>query len=134
MVMAAQLSVGIQGEAKLTVDESNTAIALGSGTVSVLATPALIALLENAAQNSVGSFLEAGTTTVGTMVNIKHLAATPIGLNVTATSRLTEMDGRRLVFEVEAKDDVEIVATGVHERFIIKVDSFMKRAANKSKS
>ena len=132
--MAAQLSVGIQGEAKLTVDESNTAIALGSGTVSVLATPALVALLENAAQNSVAPFLEAGSTTVGTMVNIKHLAATPVGLNVTATSRLTELDGRRLLFELEARDDVEVVATGVHERFIIKVDSFMKRAANKLKS
>ncbi|HBC92765.1 MAG TPA: thioesterase [Pelotomaculum sp.] len=132
--MDRQLSVGIQGKAKLTVDESNTAIAHGSGTVSVLATPALIALLENAAQNSVAPFLEAGNTTVGTMVNIKHLAATPVGLNVVAVSRLTELDGRRLVFEVEARDEVEVVATGVHERFIIKADSFMKRAAKKSKN
>lgn len=131
--MDRQLSVGIQGEAKLKVDESNTAIAYGSGTVSVLATPALIALLENAAQNSVAPYLEEGNTTVGTMVNIKHLAATPVGLNVVATSRLTELDGRRLVFEVEARDDVEVVASGLHERFIIKVDSFMKRAANKFK-
>jgi fluoroacetyl-CoA thioesterase len=129
-----QLSVGIQGEAKLKVDDSNTAIAHGSGTVNVLATPALIALLENAAQNSVAPYLEEGSTTVGTMVNIKHLAATPVGLNVTASSRLTELDGRRLVFEVEARDEVEVVATGVHERFIIKKDSFMKRAANKVKS
>jgi fluoroacetyl-CoA thioesterase len=132
--MDRQLSVGIQGKARLTVAESNTAIAHGSGTVSVLATPALIALLENAAQNSVAPFLEAGNTTVGTMVNIKHLAATPVGLNVVAVSRLTELDGRRLVFEVEARDEVEVVATGVHERFIIKADSFMKRAAKKSKS
>jgi predicted thioesterase len=131
--MDPQLIVGIQGEARLKVDDSNTAIAHGSGTVSVLATPALIALLENAAQNSVAPYLEEGSTTVGTMVNIKHLAATPVGLNVTASSRLTELDGRRLVFEVEAKDEVEVVATGVHERFIIKMDSFMKRAANKSK-
>lgn len=132
--MDQQLSVGIQGEARLTVDESNTAIALGSGTVRVLATPALVALLENAAQKSVAPYLEDGTTTVGTKVNIKHLAATPVGLNVTAYSRLTELDGRRLVFELEARDEVEVVAIGVHERFIIKVDSFMKRAANKSKS
>lgn len=132
--MDQQLSVGIQGEARLTVDESNTAIALGSGTVRVLATPALVALLENAAQKSVAPYLEDGTTTVGTKVNIKHLAATPVGLNVTAYSRLTELDGRRLVFELEARDEVEVVATGVHERFIVKVDSFMKRAANKSKS
>jgi len=132
--MEGQLSVGLQGEARVTVDESNTAIAHGSGTVSVLATPALIALLEKAAQNSVAPFLEAGSTTVGTMVNIKHLAATPVGLKVTATSRLAELDGRRLLFEVEVKDEVEVVATGVHERFIVKMDSFMKRAANKSKS
>ena len=132
--MEGQLSVGLQGEARVTVDESNTAIAHGSGTVSVLATPALIALLEKAAQNSVAPFLEAGSTTVGTMVNIKHLAATPVGINVTASSRLAELDGRRLLFEVEVKDEVEVVATGVHERFIVKMDSFMKRAANKSKS
>lgn len=132
--MNRQLNTGIQGESKLTVDDNNTAIAHGSGTVSVLATPALIALLENAAQNSVAPYLEDGSTTVGTMVNIKHLAATPVGLNVTAFSRLTEVDGRRLVFEVEARDEVEVVATGMHERFIIKMDSFMKRAANKVKS
>lgn len=132
--MERELSVGIQGEARLIVDESNTAIALGSGTVGVLATPALIALLEKAAQNSVAPFLADGSTTVGTMVHIKHLAATPVGLNVTAFSRLVEMDGRRLVFEVEVRDEVEAVATGVHERFIIKADSFMKRAANKLKS
>lgn len=132
--MNGQLSPGIQGEAKLIVDDGNTAIAHGSGTVPVLATPALIALLESAAQNSVAPYLEEGMTTVGTMVKVKHLAATPVGLSVTAFSRLTEVDGRRLSFEVEARDDVEVVATGVHERFIIQVDKFMKRAQNKVKS
>jgi fluoroacetyl-CoA thioesterase len=87
--MAQQLSVGLHGEAKLTVTDSDTALAVGSGTVNVLATPVLISLIEKAAQESVAPFLEAGNTTVGTLVNIKHLAATPVGLNVTAFSRLS---------------------------------------------
>jgi len=131
--MAQQLSIGLQGEAKLTVTDSDTALAVGSGTVKVLATPVLISLIEKAAQESVAPFLDAGDTTVGTMVNIKHLAATPIGLNVTAFSKLIEVDGRRMVFEVEARDDVEVVATGVHERFIVKTEKFTNKAFNKLK-
>jgi fluoroacetyl-CoA thioesterase len=132
--MAQQLSVGLHGEAKLTVTDSDTALAVGSGTVNVLATPVLISLIEKAAQESVAPFLEAGNTTVGTLVKIKHLAATPVGLNVTAFSRLIELDGRRMVFEVEARDDIEVVATGVHERFIVKTDGFTNKALNKLKN
>jgi len=127
-----ELKVGIKGEAKAIVSEDNTAIAFGSGSVRVFATPAMIGLMEKASLSSVDPFLEPGFATVGTKVNIKHLAATPIGMNVVVNSHLVEVDGKRLVFEVEARDDVDLIGTGTHERFIVKLDSFFKKAESKS--
>lgn len=127
-----ELKAGIKGEAKATVSEDNTAIAFGSGSVRVYATPAMIGLMEKASLSSVDPLLETGFATVGTKVNIKHLAATPIGMNVVVNSLLIEVDGKRLVFEVEARDDVDLIGTGTHERFIVKLDSFFKRAESKS--
>ncbi|MDD2443638.1 MAG: thioesterase family protein [Desulfotomaculaceae bacterium] len=127
-----ELKAGIKGEAKATVSEDNTAIAFGSGSVRVFATPAMIGLMEKASLSSVDPLLEPGFATVGTKVNIKHLAATPIGMNVVVNSLLIEVDGKRLVFEVEARDDVDLIGTGTHERFIVKLDSFFKRAESKS--
>lgn len=127
-----ELKAGIKGEAKATVSEDNTAIAFGSGSVRVFATPAMIGLMEKASLSSVDPLLETGFATVGTKVNIKHLAATPIGMNVVVNSLLIEVDGKRLVFEVEARDDVDLIGTGTHERFIVKLDSFFKRAESKS--
>ena len=131
-MMAQELKVGIEGEARVDVNEKNTAIAYGSGSVSVFATPAMVGLMEKASLSSVDPLLEPGFATVGTKVNVKHLAATPLGMNVVATSRLVEVDGKRLIFEVEARDEVDLIGTGVHERFIVKLDSFIKRAAGKS--
>lgn len=130
--MTQELKTGIEGEARAAVNENNTAIAYGSGSVSVFATPAMVGLMEKAALSSVDPLLEPGFTTVGTKVNVKHLAATPVGMNVIATSRLVEVDGKRLLFEVEARDEVDLIGTGVHERFIVKLDSFIKRAEGKS--
>lgn len=130
--MSQELKPGIMGEARATVSSENTAIAFGSGSVSVFATPAMIGLMEKASLSSVDPLLEPGVTTVGTRVAVNHLAATPMGMNVTATSRLVEVDGKRLVFEVEARDEVDLIGKGVHERFIIKLDSFIKRAEGKS--
>ncbi|HPU35280.1 MAG TPA: thioesterase family protein [Bacillota bacterium] len=129
--MARGLQIGIEGLAQTVVSESNTAISHGSGSVSVFATPALVALMEKAALSSVEPLLEEGTTTVGTRVDIKHLAATPVGMTVVATSRLVEIDGKRLVFEVEARDNVDLVGKGIHERFIVKTESFMRRVQDK---
>lgn len=129
--MASELKAGIQGVARVTVSEENTAIAYGSGSVRVFATPAMVGLMEKAALSSVDPLLEPGFTTVGTKVNVKHLAATPVGMDVVATSRLVEVDGKRLIFEVEARDEVDLIGTGVHERFIVKLDSFIKRAEGK---
>jgi fluoroacetyl-CoA thioesterase len=129
--MARDLQIGIEGLAQTVVSELNTAIAHGSGAVSVFATPALVGLMEKAALSSVEPLLEQGTTTVGTRVDVKHLAATPVGMTVVATSRLVEVDGKRLVFEVEARDNVDLVGMGIHERFIVKTESFIRRVEDK---
>lgn len=127
------LKAGVKGEARAEVNESNTAIAYGSGGVSVFATPAMIGLMEKAALSSVDPLLEEGMTTVGTVINVQHLAATPVGMKVTALSELVEVDGRRLVFRVEARDDAEIVGRGTHERFVVPRQKFLDRASAKKK-
>lgn len=127
------LKTGVRGEAWAGVNESNTAIAHGSGGVSVFATPAMIGLMEKAALLSVDPLLEEGMTTVGTVINVQHLAATPVGMKVTALSELVEVDGRRLVFRVEARDDAEIVGRGIHERFVVSRQKFLDRASAKKK-
>ncbi|HHW44338.1 MAG TPA: thioesterase family protein [Desulfotomaculum sp.] len=127
------LAVGLKGEATIPVTEENTAVAYGSGSVRVFATPALIGLMEKAALSSVDPRLPAGQTTVGVRVDVEHLAATPVGMRVTARSELVEIDGRRLVFRVEACDECEIIGRGTHVRYIVTVDRFLSRAAGKTK-
>jgi len=122
---------GITGEAKDRVTEANTAQAYGSGQVNVYATPAMIGLMENAALKSVEPLLDEGTTTVGMSVNIKHLAPTLIGMAVTANTVLKEVDGRRLLFSVEAFDEKGKIGEGLHERFIINLNKFLTKLENK---
>ena len=124
-------AIGMVGSAEITVDISNTAMTMGSGDLNVFATPAMVALMEKAATLAIKECLSEGYTTVGTMINVKHLAATPIGVKVTATATLIEMDGKRLMFKVEAFDGTEKIGEGQHERFIINVDRFMDRANGK---
>lgn len=121
------LKVGVKGEARTTVSEKNTAATMGSGSITVFATPAMIALMENAALSSVQDYLPEGSTTVGIKISSSHIAATPLGMEVTAKSELTEIDGKRLVFKVEAFDSVEKIGEGIHERFIINIDKFMAK-------
>lgn len=122
---------GIKGFGELTVNESNTAEALGSGSLAVLATPSMIALMEKTARLSVDPFLEEGQSTVGTLVNVKHLSATPVGMKVTCSTELIDIDRRRLVFHVECSDEKGIIGEGEHERFIIDVGKFMSKASAK---
>jgi len=131
--MIDNLKKGIEGEAGTVVNEQNTAIAFGSGAVSLFGTPAMIGLMEKAALSSVDPLLGEGVCTVGIKVDVKHMAATPPGMKVVAKSRLIEVDGKRLIFEVEAWDDKDLIGKGIHERYIIKVESFIKRAEAKSK-
>lgn len=127
-----QLQKGVLGSAETKVTEANTAIALGSGSVEVFATPALVALMEKAARESVQSLLPEGMTTVGTLIEVKHLAATPVGMLVSAKTELIEVDGRRLVFKVEGFDSKEKIGEGMHQRFIVDVAKFVAKAQNKS--
>ena len=99
------LHTGLTGEATTTVSHENTAAAVGAGGVEVFGTPMMIALMENAAWHAVAEYLEPGYVTVGTVVNIKHLAATALGQQVRATAELIEIDRRRLVFQVAAYDE-----------------------------
>jgi fluoroacetyl-CoA thioesterase len=119
------LSVGMRGEASLVVGEQQTAAAFGAGGVEVLGTPVMIGLMENAAWRLVQPELPDGETTVGTVVNVRHLAATPLGGHVFATAELLEIDGRRLVFKVSARDDTQLIGEGTHERFRIVLDRFL---------
>ncbi|MCG9968054.1 thioesterase family protein [Pelotomaculum terephthalicicum JT] len=132
--MLREIKVGIEGKASTVVNKGNTAMAYGSGAVNVFATPAMVALMEKAALSSVDPLLDAGYTTVGTKIEVKHMAATPMGMNVTATSRLVEVNGKRLLFNIEVKDEVDLVGTGVHERFIVELAGFIKRVEGKAAS
>src|SRR5256712_6230378 len=96
-----KIELGMTGEATTTVIHENTAAAVGAGGVEVFGTPSMIALMENAAWTTVAPYLQEGDVTVGTLVNIRHLAATPLGQQVRATAQLLEIHGRRLVFQVE---------------------------------
>lgn len=123
------LEIGIKGTGTVLVDESNTARTMGSGTLDVFATPAMIALMEQTAWQSVASYLSEGEGTVGTRLEISHDAPTPLGMKVTCESELVEIDGRRLVFEVVAKDANDtVIGKGRHERFIIAEEKFQQKA------
>lgn len=130
--MDLNLSVGMTSEKHEVVSDANTAIQYGSGSVPVYATPAMIGLMEGAAVSAVAAQLPAGMSTVGTDLKIRHTAATPVGLTVRATAELTEVDGRRLVFSVQAFDEKEQIGSGTHERFVIHVEKFLAKAKTKA--
>ena len=125
------METGICGEQTITVTEQQTAKHLGSGELAVFATPCMIALMENTAYKSVQPCLEPGQGTVGTLLNVKHLAATPVGMEVRCETRLIEIDRKRLVFEVKAFDACGLIGEGVHERFIVDNQRFMQKAESK---
>lgn len=122
------LETGIKGTKTVTVNEDNTAKTMGSGTLDVFATPALIALMEETCWRSVADKLDEGCGIVGTRLEVSHTAPTPVGMEVTCESTLTEVDGRRLVFEVTARDAKGVVGEGRHERFVIQNDKFQAKA------
>lgn len=122
------LETGIKGTQKVEVGEDNSAKTMGSGTLDVFATPAMIALMEKTAWTSVAPYLEEGQGTVGTHLDVTHEAPTPLGKMVTCDSELVEIDGRRLVFEVIARDGSHVIGKGRHERFIISEEKFQAKA------
>lgn len=125
------IATGIKGTRTVGVTDDNTAEAVGSGTLRVFATPAMIALIEATASLSVAPYLEEGTSTVGTHLDVAHSAATPVGMEVTCETELVEVDRRRLVFSVTVRDPVGEVGSGTHERFIVDDARFMSKAESK---
>lgn len=119
------MEIGIIGTQTIIVSEDQTAKHLGSGELAVFATPCMIALMENTAYKSVQPSLEPGQGTVGTLLNVKHVAATPVDMEVRCETKLIEVDRKRLVFEVKAFDACGLIGEGIHERFIIDNQRFM---------
>lgn len=129
--MEIKMKVGTVHEINATVEENMTAESMKSGSLPVLATPCMIALMEQASAELCQQFLPDGISTVGTMVNIQHLAATSLGAPVRTVATLTAFDGRKASFDVVSYDNAGVIGKGTHERFTIKVDSFMKKAADR---
>lgn len=123
----------IRNRIEMTVDESHTALAMGSGELPVFATPAMIALIEETCWRSVAESLDEGSGTVGTRLDISHVSATPAGMKVWCDSELVQREGRRLEFNVEVYDEAGLVGKGTHERFIIDNARFMEKAGKKLK-
>lgn len=123
-----EMKIGEKHEVTITVTEDVTAQKMRSGSLQVLATPYMVALMECAASELCDRYVPEGISTVGTSLNISHLAPTCVGGKVRAVAVLTSFDGRKATFDVEAYDDAGLIGKGTHERFTIKVDSFMKKA------
>lgn len=125
------LEVGIKGHQEMTVTEELTAKAVGSGVMDVFATPAMLALMEKTAFTSVAEHLPPGCGTVGTKVDIEHVASSPVGMKITCDSELTAVEGRKLVFRVEAYDEKGLIGRGTHERFIVESQKFQEKTNRK---
>lgn len=122
-----------QGIHTLFVDETNTAIAMGSGTIKVCATPAIVASAEAAAVHALAPFLPPGTTTVGTHIDLRHLSATPIGMTITSTARIINIINKEIVFAIESYDEKGLVSTATHTRYLITTAPFIEKAYAKKK-
>lgn len=125
------LEPGKGTELTVAVDESMTADRLGNPGMAVFATPALVRYFEGVAVQLLAPELEPGQGSVGTYLEVRHLAATPVGMKLTFRATLTEVDGRRLVFRLEAADERERVGEGIHERFLVDINKFLSRAQAK---
>lgn len=121
------MELGIVGTAEQTVTEAVTAKTVGSGSLTVFSTPHMIALMEEAACRCIAPYLTAEQSSVGTRLDVKHLAATPVGMRVRAEAKLTAEDGRKLTFEVKAFDETGPIGEGTHERFLILTDRFLEK-------
>ena len=126
------LKVGLKNSVAQIVTENDTALAVGSGSLKVLATPKLIALVEKAAAELAEKNLSKDLTSVGTLINFEHTAPTPIGMNIRADVEIVSVEGRKIIFEVAAFDDAGEIGRGRHERFIVKREKFQAKADSKN--
>ena len=126
-----RIVAGLRGSASLVVSEEHTAPSIGSGKVRVLATPVMINLIEAAALAAVEHLLPAGYQSLGTRLDVRHIAATPVGMRVTATAEVLRVDGRTVNFRVEAHDERELIGDGTHDRVVVNVAKFDQRVQRK---
>ncbi len=124
---------GLEGEKTATVTEALTAQHLHSGNLAVYSTPSMVALMEGAAVAAIDPLLPAGQASVGVMVNIRHLAATPLGHKIRARATVTGVDGRQISFSIQAWDEQELIGEGTHTRFVIDVARFLQRVQSKAR-
>ena len=121
------MEVGLKYESTVVVSPSNTAATMGSGDMDVFATPAMVALMENAAMLAVAAHLPEGSATVGTQMNTSHIKASPLGATITASAELIEVEGRKLTFAVKAWDEKGTIGEGVHTRFVVDRERFLSK-------
>ncbi|HMA88027.1 MAG TPA: thioesterase family protein [Burkholderiales bacterium] len=131
MDLPSELRPGLIGRTELTVSEEHTAPRVGSGKVHVLATPVMINLFEAAALAACERFLTAGYQSLGTLLEVRHVAATPVGMKVFATAEVTKVEGRTISFRLEARDERELIGDGRHERVVVNVAKFDQRVQRK---
>ncbi len=128
------ISPGLKHEVATPVTENMTAEHFGNAGIPVLATPCLVGLVESACIQAIAPFLEPGQGSVGTLVEIRHLAATPVGLTVTLTAEVTAVEGRALTFQVTGHDGQDAICVATHQRAVISVDRFLDRVRAKNPS
>ena len=126
------LTPGLTGKAEMVVGTNDTAQRVGSGRIAVMATPVMITLMEEAALDAIEHLLPAGKQSLGTHLDVSHIAATPVGMKVTATAELTEVDGRNLTFAVSARDERDLIGQGFHQRVVVTAASFAERIKEKA--
>ena len=131
MELPAQLQPGLTGRTELMVAEEHTAPRVGSGKVRVLATPVMINLFEAAALDAVDKHLPPGYQSLGTVLNVRHIAATPVGMKVFSIARILKMEGRTVFLQVEAHDEKELIGDGEHQRVVVNVEKFSERVKHK---
>lgn len=133
MTDLSRIKPGLIGSAELVVGEQHTAPRIGSGRVHVLATPVMINLIEAAALQAAEHLLPDGYQSLGTRLDVKHYAATPVGMKIRATAEVVKVEGRSIFFTVRAEDEKEPIGDGSHERVVVNVDRFDKRVQRKLK-
>ena len=122
------METGLTYTSTITVSKENTAITMGSGDLEVFATPSMVSLMENAAMNAVAGELPEGSTTVGAMMNTTHTKPSAMGDTVSATAVLKEVEGRKLTFEVQAMDSKGVIGEGIHVRYIVDKEKFIRNS------
>ena len=122
-----EITVGLKGQASTMVEREDTAYEVGSGSLLVYATPCMVALMEGAACDAIAECLPEEKTSVGTMLNISHLAATPVGMEVRAEAEITEVDGNMITFQVTAYDEAGKIGEGTHKRAVITSQRFLDK-------